>query len=82
MRTQARSGADWVARDQVEQAVAIIDPDRGRGPDVKPDKGARADRADKPEKIDKAAPPITTQVVPPTALQPSKDAKGPKDKTR
>ena len=82
VRTPARSGADWVARDQVEQAVAIIDPDRGRAPDVKPDKGGKADRDDKPERIDKVAPPITTPLVPPTALQPSKDPKGPKDKKR
>ena len=33
-------------------------------------------------KVDKVTPPITTPLVPPTALQPSKDPKGPKDKKR
>ena len=75
---QAKGGPDWIARDQVEQAVATVDPDRGRGSDPRPDKGGKADKPDKG--ADKSGPlisPPSTPIVPPTALQQSRD---PKDK--
>jgi hypothetical protein len=84
VKPQPSGGADWVAKDQVAQAVAIIDPDRGRGADprsdARPDKGGKADRDEKPDKGDKAGPPITppsTPIVPSYALQKDK-----KDKNR
>jgi FecR protein len=81
VKLPARGSADWIANDQVAQAVAIIDQDRGRGndarPDVKPDKGGKADRDDKPDKV-KGAPmvPPSTLIVPPSALQSSGTDKG------
>jgi hypothetical protein len=82
-----RGPADWIANDQVAQAAAIIDQDRVRGndgrPDVKPDKGGKADRDDKPDKV-KAAPvaPPSTPIVPPSALQSSGSNKGNKGKDK
>jgi FecR protein len=82
-----RGPADWIANDQVAQAAAIIDQDRVRGndgrPDIKPDKGGKADRDDKPDKV-KAAPvaPPSTPIVPPSALQSSGSNKGNKGKDK
>jgi hypothetical protein len=57
------------------------DSDRGRGndarPDPKPDKGGKADRDDKSDKVKGSpAPPPSTPIVPSSALQPSGDGKG------
>jgi hypothetical protein len=58
VRPPTRDGADWVAKDQVTQAVSIVEPERARTgearPDARPDKGGRADRDDKPDKADRA----------------------------
>ena len=84
-KTRPRGNAEWVARDQVAQAVAIVEPDRGRvvdlRPDVKPDRGGRADSDDKPEKTKLPATPPSPLVLPADALQLSGKAKG-KDKDR
>jgi FecR protein len=76
-----RGNADWIANDQVTQAVAVIDQDRGRGNDLrqdpKPDKGGKADRDDKPDKVKDAPvamPP--TPIVPASALQSAGGDKG------
>ena len=98
VKMQARGGGEWIANDQVTQAVAIIDSgrgggdsdrgkgndgdsDRGRGndarPDPKPDKGGKADRDDRPDRVKGSpAPPPSTPIVSPSALQPSGDGKG------
>jgi FecR protein len=64
VRPPTRDGADWVAKEQVTQAVSIIEPQRPRAgearpaaearPDIKLDKAGRVDRDDKPDKIDKS----------------------------
>jgi hypothetical protein len=54
VKPQAKAGGpDWVARDQVEQAVTIVDTDRGRGFDPRPEKSGKPDKLDKVEKIEK-----------------------------
>jgi hypothetical protein len=57
VRPPTRGSADWVANDQVTQAVSIIEPERARAsdarPDIRPNKGGRADRDDKPDKADR-----------------------------
>jgi hypothetical protein len=80
VKMHAHGGAEWIANDQVTQAVAIVDQDRGRAndgrPDAKPDKGGKADRDDKPDKV--KMPPVApaTPIVPPSALQSSGAGKG------
>src|SRR5262245_47607325 len=69
-----RGSADWIANDQVTQAVAVIDQDRGRGNDLrqdaKPDKGGKADPDDKPDRVKDARVAMpSTAIVPPSALQ-------------
>ena len=79
------AAAEWVAKDQVAQAVAIADPDRSRTADAradaKPDRGGRGDPDDKPERIKLPVTLPSTPVVPADALQPSGKRKG-KDKDR
>jgi len=57
VKPPTRDGADWVAKDQITHAVSIVEPERARAsdarPDVKPDKSGRADRDDKPDKTDR-----------------------------
>src|SRR5262245_35484677 len=81
MPLHARGSADWIANDQVTQAVAVIDQDRGRGNDlrgnVKPDKGGKADRDDKPDKVKEAPVALpSTPILPPSALQASGGDRG------
>jgi len=83
----ARGNADWVANDQVTQAVAVIDQNGSRRhdprPDVKPDKGGKADRDDKPDEVKGAPVSIpSTPIVPPSALQSAGGDKGNRGKGR
>jgi len=76
LKTRPRGGAEWVAREQVAEAVALIDPERFRNaeprPDVKPDRGGRADSDDKPQKTKLPASTPSAPIVPADALQTSK----------
>ena len=82
LNTRPRRGTEWVAREQVAEAVALIDSDRPRGaesrPDVKSDRGGRGDSDDKPQKTKLPASAPSTPIVPADALQASK----PKGKDR
>ena len=86
-KTRAGRPAEWVANDQVTQAVAIVDPDRVRKldtrpdtrPDVKPDRGERADTDDKAEKVKVPVAAPATPVVPADAIQAKGKGKGKKD---
>lgn len=84
VKAPARGRADWVAKDQVTQAVANLDLDRGHTTDpraeVKPDKGGKADQDDKPDKVKLPVAPPTTPIVPSYALQ--SFGKGKKDKDK
>src|SRR5215470_976178 len=76
-----RGNADWIANDQVTQAVLVIDQDgsshHDARPDVKPDKGGKADRDDKPDKVKGEPVSIpSTPIVPASALQSAGGDKG------
>jgi len=84
---RTRGNTDWIANDQVTQALAVIDQDRGRGNDLrsdaKPDKGGKADRDDKPDKVKDASVAVpSTPVVPPSALQSAGGDKGNRGKSK
>src|SRR5947207_1851658 len=55
VKPRAGAAAQWVANDQVSQAVAVVETERGRKvdtrADVKPDRGGRGDGDDKPARI-------------------------------
>ena len=76
LKTRPHRDTEWVAREQVAEAVALIDPDQPRGaesrPDVKPDHGGRGDSDDKPPKTKLPASAPSTPIVPADALQSSK----------